>query len=54
MLGAAILCLKAIRAMMFQLSGFYCRSIGFRVSGATAGGSLQGSSRLGRIRHNML
>ena len=29
MLGSPILYLKAMRILMFQLSGFYCRSFGF-------------------------
>ena len=35
MLGFLTLCLKGIRIMMFQLSGFYCRlsDVGVRVSG---------------------
>ena len=32
MLGSLILYLKGMRIMMFQLSGFYCRVLGDRVS----------------------
>ena len=33
MLGSPILYLKGMRAIMFQLSGFYCSILGFGASG---------------------
>ena len=36
MLGSLILYFKGRRLMMFQLSGFYCRSVGFRGGGLSA------------------
>ena len=33
MLGSLILYLKGMRIMMFQLSGFYCRALRFKVEG---------------------
>ena len=33
MLGSLILCLKGMRIMMFQLSGYYCRALGLRIYG---------------------
>ena len=33
MLGSLILYLKGMGTTMFQLSGFYCKGLGFRISG---------------------
>ena len=34
MLGFPLLYFKGMRILMFQLSGFYCRGLGFRVTDA--------------------
>ena len=39
MLGSPILYLKAMRVLMFQLSGFYCTGSGFKVSEFGVGSS---------------
>ena len=48
MLGSLILCLKGMRIMMFQLSGYYCRVSG--VKGFSCTGALEFRSTMGALR----